>query len=122
MLEHKRLFKNQLSVNRSSIKISYRNNNFNNDCNNFNIFLKFFNSSGDFKVCLIAPISEILFHVLVSNWTLNENQLTAFSMVRVFTERSFQADFHFSFNVNDNVTVTSYMNSSSCEMKLHNFL
>ena len=34
--EHERLFENQLSVNRSSMKISQRNNIFNNGFNNFN--------------------------------------------------------------------------------------
>ena len=41
-------------------------------------------------------------------------------MMRVFTERCLRVDFHFSFNVN--VTVTSYVNSISREMKLHYFL
>ena len=36
MFEHERLFENQLSVNRSSMKISQRNNIFNNGFNNFN--------------------------------------------------------------------------------------
>ena len=37
-LEHERIFENYLSVNRSFMKISYLNNPFNNDFNNFNIF------------------------------------------------------------------------------------
>ena len=36
--EHERIFENYLSVNRSFMKISYLNNPFNNDFNNFNIF------------------------------------------------------------------------------------
>ena len=43
-------------------------------------------------------------------------------MMRVFTKRRLQADFHFSLNVNVNVTVVSYMNSASRETILHNFL
>ena len=43
-------------------------------------------------------------------------------MMRVFTERRLRADFHFSLNVNINVTVVSYMNSALREMILHNFL
>ena len=43
-------------------------------------------------------------------------------MMRVFTERHLQADSHFSLNVNVNVTVDSYMNSTSREMILHSFL
>ena len=42
--------------------------------------------------------------------------------MRVFTKRRLQADFHFSLNVNVNVTVVSYMNSASRETILHNFL
>ena len=41
-------------------------------------------------------------------------------MMQVFTKRSLQVDFHFSLNVN--VTVVSYMNSTSRETILHNFL
>ena len=48
--EHERLFENPLSVNRPFIKISYQNI-FNNDFNNFNVFLANFNGFGDFKVC-----------------------------------------------------------------------
>ena len=36
-------------------------------------------------------------------------------MMRVFTKRRLQADFHFSLNVNVNVTVVSYMNSTPQE-------
>ena len=42
--------------------------------------------------------------------------------MQFFTERRLQADFHFSLNVNVNVTVVSYMNSASRETILHNFL
>ena len=41
-------------------------------------------------------------------------------MMRVFTDRRYRADFHFGLNVN--VTVVSYMNSTSREMILHIFL
>ena len=41
-------------------------------------------------------------------------------MMQVFPERCLRADFHFSLNVN--VTVVSYMSSTSREMILHNFL
>ena len=40
-------------------------------------------------------------------------------MMWVFTDRYLHADFHFSLNA---VTVVSYMNSNSREMKLHIFL
>ena len=46
-------------------------------------------------------------------------QLTG-SMMQVFTEMHPQADFHFSRN--GNVTLVSYMNSTSRETILHNFL
>ena len=87
------------------MEISYRNNIFNNDFNNFNAFLAILISSGDFKACLKASFNDILCHVEVTHLTFNEGQLTGFSMVRVFTERKrcFRADFHFSFNVNVNV-------------------
>ena len=103
------------------MKISYQNI-FNNDFNDFNVFLANFNSFGDFKVCSKAPFSDILCHVEATHLTFNESQLIGLSMSRVFTERRLRADFHFSLNVNVNVTVVSYMNSTSREMILHNFL
>ena len=75
-----------------------------------------------FKVSLKAPFSDILCHVDDTNLTFSESQLTGFSMMRVFTERCLRADFHFSLNANVNVTVISYMNSTSLETILHNFL
>ena len=51
--------------------------------------------------------------------TFSEIQLTGFSMMRAFTERCLQADFHFTLNVNVDVSVASYINSDSSEMKLH---
>ena len=103
------------------MKISYQNI-FNNDFNNFNVFLANFNSFGDFKVCSKAPFRDILCHIEAAHLTLNESQLTGFRMMRVFTERRHRVDFHFSLNVNVNVTVVSYMNSTSREMILHKFL
>ena len=47
--EHERWFENNLSVNRSSWKISYRNNIFKNDSNNFQTFLIILNCSGVLK-------------------------------------------------------------------------
>ena len=111
------------------MKIFYQNNIFNNDFKNSNAFLAIFNSSGDFKVCSKAPFSDIFCHVEATHLTFNESQLTGFSMIRVFTERCFRADFRFSLNVNVtlnvnvNVTVVSYMNSSTSRGTiLHNFL
>ena len=115
--EHERLFENPLSVNRPFMKISYQNI-FNNDFNNFNVFLANFNSFGDFKVCSKAHFSDILCRVGATHLTLSESQLIGFSMVRVFTERHLRVDFHFRLNV----TVVSYMNSTSREIILHNFL
>ena len=43
-------------------------------------------------------------------------------MMLVFTEMCLRADFHFSLNVNVNVTVDSYTNSTSGETILHKFL
>ena len=102
------------------MKISYQNNIFNNDFNNFNAFVANFNSSGDFKVCSETPYSDILCHAEAAHLTFNESQLTGFSMMRVFTESRLRVDFHFSLNVN--VTVVSYMISTSRETILHNFL
>ena len=42
--------------------------------------------------------------------------------MQVFTERRLQTDFHFRLNVNVTVTVVSYMNSTSRETILPNFL
>ena len=94
------------------MKISYQNI-FNNSFNNFNVFLANFNSFGDFKVWSKAPFSDILCHVEAIYLTFNESQLIGFSMMRVLTEWRLRADFHFSLNVNVNVTVVSYMNSTS---------
>ena len=91
-------------------------------CSDFVAPLIIFNSSGDFKVSLKAPFSDILCHVDDTNLIFSESQLTGFSMMRVFTERCLRADFHFSLNANVNVTVISYMNSTSLETILHNFL
>ena len=52
----------------------------------------------------------------------NESQFTGFSIMQFFTERRLRVDFHFSLNVNVNVTVDSYMKSASRETILHNFL
>ena len=119
--EHVRLFENTLSVNRPFMKISYQNI-YNNDFNNFNVFLAHFNSFGDFKVCSKAPFSDIFCHVEATHLTFNESRLIGFSMMRIFTERRLRAGLHFSLNVNVNVTAVSYMNSTSREMTLHNFL
>ena len=61
--EHERLFENHLSVNRSPMEISYRNNIFNNGLNNFNAILTILNCSGNFKVCATTPFSEIVCHM-----------------------------------------------------------
>ena len=95
------------------MKISYQNN-------NFNALLAIFNSSCDFKVYSKALFSDILCHVEVAHLTFNENQLTGFSMMQVFTESCVRADFHFSLNVN--ITIASYTNSTSRKTTLHNFL
>ena len=60
MFEHERLFENHFSVNRSSMRISYQNNVFNNGngFNNFNAILTIFKSSGNFiEVCTTTPFS-----------------------------------------------------------------
>ena len=119
--EHERLLVNHLSVNRPFMKMSDQNV-FNNDFNNFNVFLANFNSFDEFKIWSKARFSDILCHVEATHLTFNESQLIGFYMMRVFTERRQRADFHFSLNVNVNVTVFSYMNSTSQEMILHNFL
>ena len=54
--------------------------------------------------------------------TFSESQLSGFSMMQVFTERRLQTDFHFRLNVNVTVTLVSYMNSTSRETILPNFL
>ena len=120
--EHERIFENYLSVNRSFMKISYLNNPFNNDFKNFNIFLTNFSSFSDSKVFLKAPFSDALCHVEATHLAFNESQLSGFSMMQVFTERCLQTNFHFRLNVNVTVTVVSYMNSTSRETILPNFL
>ena len=102
------------------MRISYLNNPFNNNSNNFNVFLTNFSSFSGFKVCSKAPFSDVLCHVEATHLTFSESQLTGFSMMQVFTERRLQTDFHFSLNVS--VTVVSYMNRTSRETMLPNFL
>ena len=102
------------------MRISYLNNPFNNNFNNFNVFLTNFSSFSGFKVCSKAPFSDVLCHVEATHLTFSESQLTGFSMMQVFTERRLQTDFHFSLNVS--VTVVSYMNRTSRETILPNFL
>ena len=92
------------------MKISYANNIFNNILTHFQRFY------------ITASFSEILCHVEASHLKLNEKQLTGFSMMKAFTERCLRVDFHFSLNVNVDVSVVSYMKYNSCEMKLHDFL
>ena len=86
--EHERLFENNVTVNRSSMKIFYY------VFHKSNAFVTVFNSSAALKICTTAPFGEILRHVEVSFLTLNENQLTSFSMMRVFTEGCLRADVH----------------------------
>ena len=54
--------------------------------------------------------------------TFSESQLTGFSMMQLFTETRLQTDFHFRLNVNVTVTAVSYLNSTSRETILSNFL
>ena len=120
--EHEGIFENYLSVKKYFIKISYLNNLFNYDFKIFNLFLTNFTSFSDFKVFSKAPFSDALCHVEATHLTFNESQLTGFSMIQVYTERRLQTDFHFRRNVNVTVTAISYMNSTSRETKLPNFL
>ena len=94
----------------------------NNNFKNFNVFLTNFSSFSDFKVFSKAPFSDVLRHVEATHLTFNESQLTGFSMMQIFTERRLQTNFHFRLNVNVTVTVVSYMNSTSRETILPNFL
>ena len=120
--EHERIFENYLSVNRSFMKISSLNNPFNNNFKNFKVFLTNFSIFSDFKVFSKAPFSDALCHVEATHLAFNESRLSGFSMMQVFTERRLQTDFHFRLNVNVTVTVVSYMNSTSRETILPNFL
>ena len=120
--EHEKLFESHLSVNASLVKISCQNIIFKNDLNNFSAFLENFNSFGEFKVCLKAPFSATLCYVQATHMNFDESQLADFSMMRGFTGRHLRPDFHFSLNVNVNVTVDSYINSTSRETILRNFL
>ena len=120
--EHERIFENYLSVNRSFMKISDLNNPFNNDFKNFNLFLTNFSIFSDLKVFSKTPFSNALRHVVATHLTFDESQLSGFSMMQVFTEKHLQTDFHFRLNVNVTVTIVSYMNCTSRETILSNFL
>ena len=104
------------------MKIPSLNNPFNNDFKNFNVFLTNVNIFSDFKVFLKAPFSDSFCHAEATHLTFNESRLCGFSMMQVFTERRLQADFHFRLNFNVTVTVVRYMNSTSRETILSNFL
>ena len=71
--EYERLFENCLSVDKSFMQISYQNNIFNKDFNNFNAFLAIFNSSLDFKVCSKAPLKGF-YDILNVNVTFVSNK------------------------------------------------
>ena len=66
--------------------------------------------------------SDALCYMEAIHLAFNESRLSGFSMMQVFTERRLQTDFHFRLNVNVTVTVVSYMNSTSREKILPNFL
>ena len=76
------------------MKISYQNNIFKNNFNNFNAFSAIFNSSGDFKVCSNAPFCDILCHIEATHLTFNESLLTGFSMMRVLHRDAFGQTFN----------------------------
>ena len=69
-----------------------------------------------------ASFSDILCHVEATHLTFSESWLSGFSMMLVFTQRSLWADFHFTLNVDVNVTVVSYINSTSRDIIVYNFL
>ena len=121
-LEHERIFENYLSLNRSFMKISSLNNPFNNDFKHFNVFLTNFSLFSHFTVFSKAPFSDALCHAEATHLTFNESWLSGFRMMQVFTESYLQTDFHFRLNVNITVTVVSYVNSTSRETILPNFL
>ena len=73
-------------------------------------------------VCLRGSFSDALCHVEATHLTFNEIQLTGSNMIQIFNEKHLLTDFHFSLIVNVNVTVVSYMNSTSRETILPNFL
>ena len=104
------------------MKIASLNNTFNNDFKTFNVFLTNFSIFSDVKVFSKAPFSDALCPVEATHLAINESRLSGFSMMQVFTERRLQTDFHFRLNVNVTVTVVSYMNSTSRETILPNFL
>ena len=86
------------------------------------IFLTNFSIFSDFKVFSKALFSDALRHGGATHLAFNESRFSGFSMMQVFTERRLQTDFHFRLNVNVTVTVASYMNSTSRETILPNFL
>ena len=104
------------------MKISSLNNPFNNDFKIFNVCLTNFSIFSDFKVFSKASFSDSLCHVEPTHLTFNKSYLSGFNMMQIFTERHLQTDFHFRLNVNVTVTVFSYMNSTSRETMLANFL
>ena len=112
--EHERFIENHFSVNRYSMKICYWNNIFNNGFNNFNTwFLWFVRVLLSVRPCVMwRPFiwNSVKISWLASAWCS-------------FLEKGtyLWADFHFSLNVNVNVTVVSYINSNICETKIYNF-
>ena len=55
------------------MEVSFQNNIFNTDFNNFNAFLANFNNFGEFKVCLKTSFCDISCYVEVTHFTFNES-------------------------------------------------
>ena len=78
----------------------------------FNVTLINFNSSVEFAICSRIPSSEGLYHMETSLPICNTNSWTGFCMVGLFSGGYSKTCSNFYFNINVNITVDSYMNSS----------
>ena len=71
-----------------------------------------FNSSVEFAICSRIPSSEGLYHMETSLPICNTNSWTGFCIVGLFSGGYSKTNSNFYFNINVNITVDSYMNSS----------
>ena len=78
----------------------------------FNVTLINFNSSIEFAICSRIPSSEGLYHMETSLPICNTNSWTGFCIVGLFSGGYSKTNSNFYFNINVNITVDSYMNSS----------
>ena len=86
--------------------------------NNFNAYLIILNNSGDFRRPFLVRFCDMWRPVI---WHLMKISWLASASCRSLLRGTFKQTFILVL-INTNVTIVSYANSNSCELKLYNFL